>query len=140
MEERHRARCVGWSTDLPCPLQAHHLPSTSVCSATWKFTKSHCSGVSITQSPVSLSSLEAGRAEAESFHPLIMFGLFFFFLIFTFIFGCLGSSLQHAGSSAVVRGLLIAGRGRLSSCGVRAPEHAGSIVVAHMLICCGARA
>ena len=63
----------------------------------------------------------------------------FIFLIFIYLFGCVGSSLWHMGSSlrhvgsflaALIgaRGLFVAVRGLLSSCGPQAPERVGSVV------------
>ena len=51
----------------------------------------------------------------------------------------MGSSLQHAGSFIAACGLFIAVHMHrpLSSCGVWAPERAGSVVVAHGLSGCG---
>ena len=50
----------------------------------------------------------------------------------------MGSSLQHAGSFTAARGLFVVAHGLLSSCGTRAAEHVGSVVVARRLSSCGA--
>ena len=52
-----------------------------------------------------------------------------------------GSSLRHAGSFVVARGLLslVVACG-FSSCGVRAPERMGSVAVARRLSSCGSHA
>ena len=47
-------------------------------------------------------------------------------------------ALQHSGSFIAVCGLFIAVRWLLSSCGARAPELMGSVVMAHGLSSCGA--
>ena len=61
----------------------------------------------------------------------------FIIYLFTFIFGCVGSQLRHAGSASrhvgsfvAVRGLLSSCGGgfSLSSCGVWAPERVGPVV------------
>lgn len=39
MEEMHKARYVGRSAELPCPLQMYHFPQISKCSPTQKFSK-----------------------------------------------------------------------------------------------------
>ena len=67
----------------------------------------------------------------------------FFFLIFIYLFIWLigsylwhaGSLLQHVESFVVMRGLFIAAHGLLSSCGLRALECTGSVVVARGLSC-----
>ena len=56
---------------------------------------------------------------------------FFFFSIYLFIFGCVRSWLPLAGP-------FVAACGLLSSCGVQAPEHMGSVVGARGLSRCGA--
>ena len=38
------ARFVGRGAQLPCPLWAHHPPSTSTCSPTWKLSEPLCLG------------------------------------------------------------------------------------------------
>ena len=55
-------------------------------------------------------------------------GLFIIYLFYFIIFGCVGSSLRHVGSFLVARGLFLVARRLLSSCGVQAPEHVGSVV------------
>ena len=55
---------------------------------------------------------------------------------YLFIFGCVGSWLRHAGSFIAARRLFIVVCGLLSSCGVWAPEHMGSVVVAYRLSNC----
>ena len=74
-------------------------------------------------------------------------GFFFFFNLFIFIFGCLGSLLLHAGFSLVAasRGyssLRFAGfsLGGFSCCRARALGARASVVVAHGLSSCGSRA
>ena len=74
------------------------------------------------------------------------FGSFFKIFIYL-LFGCIkswlqhvGSSLRHAGSFIAACGLFVAAHGLLSSCGVQALEHAGSVVEAHSLSSCGTRA
>ena len=52
---------------------------------------------------------------------------FFFFFFNIYLFGCIGSQLQHVGSFIGVH--------RLSSCRAQAPEHRGFIVVACGLSC-----
>ena len=59
-----------------------------------------------------------------------------FYLFYLFIFGCVGSWLRHAGSFIAARRLFIVVCGLLSSCGVWAPEHMGSVVVAYRLSNC----
>ena len=93
---------------------------------------------------VSVSSLlsSVARTQRQTF-SLMYFGLFhltlykgmalfvylfFLFKLYLFIFGCVGSSLRHAGSSIVARGLL-------SRCGARAPECLGSVVAVLWLSC-----
>ena len=43
---------------------------------------------------------------------------FFFKYLFIYFFGCIGSSLQHAGSFVAAHGLLIVLHALLSSCGM----------------------
>ena len=86
-------------------------------------------------------------AQSLSWNSLPFQYLIFFFYYF---FGCIGSSLQHAGSFIAARGLFVAALGLLSSCGAWvslklrhsgflsscgawAPECVGSVV-------CGTRA
>ena len=78
---------------------------------------------------------------------LILFLLFFFLnkFIYLFIFGCIGSSLLHAGFLQLRRATLHCGvqashcRG-FSCCGAQTLGARASIVVAHGLGCCGSQA
>ena len=56
--------------------------------------------------------------------------MFYFIYLFIFIFGCVGSSLRHSGSSLQCAGfsLGVACGFSVPSCGARAPEHVDSVV------------
>ena len=45
MEEMHGARYMGRGMELPHPLGAHHSPSTSMCSPTWKLSRPQTTGI-----------------------------------------------------------------------------------------------
>ena len=61
--------------------------------------------------------------------------LFFFLAVLGLSCGMRGSSLRHAGSFIGVHGLFVVACRLLSSCGARAPEHAGSVAAACGLSC-----
>ena len=42
IKEMHRAGYGGRGVELPCSLQVHHRPSTSLCSPTWSSPKPQC--------------------------------------------------------------------------------------------------
>ena len=80
---------------------------------------------------------------------LLFFFFKFIYLCNLFIFGCVGSSLLHAGflSSCGEQGLLFKGCGARAShcggfsfCGARAPDVWASAIVAHRLGSCGSQA
>ena len=83
-----------------------------------------------------------GTFSRRDVRPQVSINFILFFLkiyllfayLFLFIFGCVGSQLQHAGSSLRYVGSWLRHVGFLfSSCGVQAPEGMGSVV-------CGMRA
>ena len=63
---------------------------------------------------------------------------FFFLKIDIFIFYCIGSYLWHIGSFILQCGVFIVVQGLLSSYGIRAPEHVGSVVLVHGFSCSSA--
>ena len=60
--------------------------------------------------------------------------ILFYFFFNIYLFGCVGSQLQHAGSSLHHGGSFIVMHG-LSKCGAWALEHSGSLTAGHRLSC-----
>ena len=80
--------------------------------------------------------------ESNSIIKAILFGIFFNVCSFIYLFGCVGSQLQHSESSLLhagffveACGLFVAVHGLSSSCGTRASECTGSVAAARGLGC-----
>ena len=131
------------------PKMSRYPDRTTSNSSLTRYLCSSWAGMMTVSCPPESKADQRQNCEADEFVLIYLecISFFFFFKFYLFIFGCVGSSLLHAGFLSLRRaratlhcGVQASHCGGLSCCGTQAPGMRASAVVAHGLSNSGLRA